>query len=136
MSKTVSRTKYEDIKYKAQKWLEESERLKEIIENLEYNNQELKDEIDELKENIPDKNLIDELESEIQSLKKTIKHLSKNKKLLEATNREKIYKIEREMLLKDSKIQRLEEAKKELKDRYNELRDDYREEQRWLRQKQ
>ena len=48
MSRTVSRKKYEDIKHKAQKWLDECERLKETIENLEYNNQELKNEINEL----------------------------------------------------------------------------------------
>lgn len=137
MSRTVSRKKYEDIKNKAQKWLDECERLKEIIENLEYNNRELKNEMNELKEHeIPDKGLSDELEAEIQSLKKTIRNISKDKKLLEDTHREKVYQIEREMLLKDSKIQRLEEAKKELKERYNELKDDYREQQRWSRQKQ
>ena len=53
-----------------------------------------------------------------------------------AIKRKPQYQIEREMLLKDSKIQRLEEAKKELKERYNELKDDYREQQRWSRQKQ
>ena len=44
--------------------------------------------------------------------------------------------MERDIILKDGKIHRLEDTKKDLRERYNELKEDFREQQRWNREGQ
>ena len=58
----------------------------------------------------------------------------KGKQSLLEKHIDKIASLGRDILLKDDKIQRLEEAKKDMKERYNELTEDFREQQRWNRQ--
>ena len=122
---TVSRKKYQDLKHRAQQWIDKCEKL-------EYENQELKDQISDLKNDYPE---MDEIEEELNSNRKTIKTLIREKKLIVEKSRDSLSKLEREILLKDSQIHRMEDAKKDLKDRYNELKEDFREQQRWIRQK-
>jgi hypothetical protein len=50
---------------------------------------------------------------------------------MEEKYKDKIAILEREKLLSDGKIQQLEEARKDLYERYNDLKQDFREQQRW-----
>jgi hypothetical protein len=81
----------------------------------------------------PDSDLVDELELESKTQRKTIRTLKKEVKDLHEKYVGKQTILERDILLKDGKIQQLEEAKKDLKERYRDLKEDFREQQRWAR---
>ena len=143
----VSREKYDNLKLKAKQWFENCERLEEklsIVNDVEEELDTLEEKcrilIDENKElskysgNKPDSDLLDELENENKSFRKEIRTLKRENKDIDEKNKTKISQMERDILLKDGKIQRLEETKKDMKERYNELKDDFREQQRWNRQ--
>lgn len=141
----VSREKYETLKLKANKWLEQCDKMADKLSVV----QDIEDELDRLEENCrllqidndelkdinqhQDSDLMDELENENKTFRKEIRFLKREQKELNEKNTNKISQLERDILLKDGKIQRLEEAKKDLKDRYSELKEDYREHQRWIR---
>ena len=137
----VSREKYDNMKDKANKWRDECEQLKEkfiVLQDLEADldkmlalNNKLLEENDTLSNN---KELLDELENENKIFRKDIRCLKKENKTLVEDYNKKLANLERDILLKDGKIQRLEEAKKDNKERYNELKEDFREQQRWNRQ--
>jgi len=142
---SVTRVKYENLKQKANKWLEQCEQMSEKlsvvqdiedeIDRLDEKCTILQDENDELKNNNnPDGDLMDELENENKTFRKEIRFLKRTNKELTDKDTNKISQLERDILLKDGKIQRLEEVNKDLKDRYNELKEDFREHQRWSRQ--
>lgn len=146
-SNSVSRGKYENIKIKANQWMEKCEKMTEKlsviqdieddIDRLEEKCRLLQKENDELKKksiSIPDNDLMDELENENKTFRKEIRILKRDNKELCEKDKNKISQLERDIMLKDGKIQRLEEAKKDLKDRYIELKEDFREHQRWSRQ--
>ena len=146
-SNSVSRGKYENIKIKANQWMEKCEKMAEKlsvvqdieddIDRLEEKCRLLQKENDELKKksiSIPDNDLMDELENENKTFRKEIRILKRDNKELCEKDKNKISQLERDIMLKDGKIQRLEEAKKDLKDRYIELKEDFREHQRWSRQ--
>lgn len=149
MSRHVSRTKYENLKSTAIKWRNECETLREKlvvvqdIENdldkLEEKNTILRKENEsikrKIKDRLPDADLLEELEGENKNFRKEIRGLKRVNKELSDKYQSRISQLERDILLKDGKIQRLEEAKKDLKERYNELKEDFREQQRWNRQK-
>jgi len=149
MSKYVSRTKYENLKSTASKWRNECESLREKlvvvqdIENdldqLEEKNVNLREENEtlkrKLKERLPDVDLLEELETENKNFRKEIRGLKRENKEVVDKNQNRISQLERDLLLKDGKIQRLEEAQKDLRERYKELKEYYREQQRWSRQK-
>jgi regulator of replication initiation timing len=145
MSKSVSRKKYEHLKNTARKWMDESEKLKENCssyieknEKLVLENKELRDQLNKKTFNnvTHDPDLMDELETENKTFRKELRSLKRNKKVLNEKIIDKISKLERDILLKDGKIQRLEEAKKDLKERYSELKEDFREQQRWNRKRE
>jgi chromosome segregation ATPase len=146
-SYTVQREKYEVLKEKANQWKNRCEKLVEKLSVV----QDVEDELDRLEEkcrtlenkneelkksgnNNPDNDLLDELETENKAFRKEIRILKRENKELSETNKTKIVQLERDILLKDGKIQRLDETKKDLKDRYTELKEDFREHQRWARQ--
>lgn len=145
-SNNVSREKYDNLKVKAKKWLEKCEKLAEKLSVI----QDVDDELDRLEDKCrllesenedlkktkntePDGDLFDELENENKSFRKEIRVLKRDNKDLSEKYKNKISQMDRDILLKDGKIQRLEEAKKDLKDRYSELKEDFREQQRWSR---
>lgn len=148
-AKHVSREKYESLKEKAAQWRDECEKLKDklsVVQDVEADLDRFEDQVSNLrKENealhhnikngTPDTELLDELENENKVFRKEIRSLKRKIKELNEKNRGKLSQMERDILLKDGKIQRLEEARKDLKERYNELKEDFREQQRWNRQK-
>ena len=101
----VSRDKYEKLKYKAQEWRDRAEEFEELSKN--------------------QKRIIDSLKQKIEQFESRLNNTNKLK--------DRIATLERDNILKDGKIQQLSEARDDLKERYRELKDDYREQQRWNR---
>jgi hypothetical protein len=145
-NKYVSREKYNNLKLNANQWIDKCDKLVEqfsIVQDMEQDIDKLEEKCRLLKEeninllnqktDIPDGDLFDELENENKSFRKEIRLLKRDNKDLVEKNINKISQLERDILLKDGKIQRLEEGNKDLKERYNELKEDYREQQRWNR---
>jgi chromosome segregation ATPase len=145
-NKYVSREKYNNLKQTTNQWIDKCDKLVEqfsIVQDMEQDIDKLEEKCRILKEeninllsqktDIPDGDLFDELENENKSFRKEIRLLKRDNKELVEKNINKISQLERDILLKDGKIQRLEEGKKDLKERYNELKEDYREQQRWNR---
>ena len=83
---------------------------------------DLMDQVDELKEQLYQLEELGQLDN-----KKDLKLLKKEYKSIIEKNKEKIHQLERELLLKDGTIQRLEESKKDLKEMYIELKDELKE---------
>lgn len=134
---SVSREKYDNMKTKLENWYDECLELKDKVEKLTSMNKDLIDQNEDLLDQIKDlqdsdKNepIVDELENENKSLMKEIRNLKRDNKLLEDKFRDKIVQLERDLFVKDGKIQRLEDAKKDLNERYMELKEDWREERR------
>lgn len=149
MSKYIKREKYDYVKNSLREWRGKCSMLQEklielsedtenslvITEALKQDNEKLLEKLSSLeKENLTLKqtnNMQYELESDNESLIKTIKHLKKSIKKIEVKHGDKLMETSRDIMLKDAKIQRLEEANNDLKERYNELKKDFRERQRW-----
>lgn len=155
--KRISRHKYERAKEAVTAWHEKYEEVKEKLDDIETNRNSLasqnkkltntvgvcKEEISKLKtevnrwkklsEELPDSELVEELESENKQHRREIRKLKKELHDMDDRYKDKIAKLEREKLLSDGKIQQLEEARKDMKERYNDLKQDYRESQRWNR---
>ena len=152
-SSHVPREKYNEMKRKGTQQYKKCEKLRDNVNELTQQNDELTSlntkltkqlekatnkleemstqfENEKTDSNIPDKDLIDELEIENKSLRKEIRVLRKNVKVIDDKHREKVIQFERDLFVKDGKIQRLEDAKKDLKERYIELKEDLREERR------
>ena len=147
----VSREKYDALKEKtlvwyenAQDFQEKNEKLRSLNEELEQMNEKLTKDLIEANTEIkylksaspeaqPDLDLLDELELENKNQRKTIRSMKKEYRELEEKYAGKIAHMERDIMLKDGKIQQLEDAKKDLKERYKDLKEDYREQQRWAR---
>jgi chromosome segregation ATPase len=158
MSKrSVSIDKYNKLKYERETWYRKALDLKEkynklyvINDKLESVNEQLssdhrnvsqtlektKEEVERLlnvSECVPDQELVEELECENKNQRKSIRSLKKDIKDLEEKFIDRFNKLERDIMLKDAKIQQLEDTNKDLKERYKDLKDDYREQQRWNR---
>jgi len=111
---------------------------------LEEDNKYLKDQINILtqklnisKENsnkLPDNETVEELEIEIKILKKNIKNHKQELYTINEKNKENIFSITHKSMLKDNKIQQLDENLNNLKSDYKELKEDYREYKRWERE--
>ena len=74
------------------------------------------------------------LQTENEQLENDLKTHHKEFKLLKKQINElkdKIVSLERDNLLKEGKIQQLDETKKDLQERYNDLKQDFREQQKW-----
>ena len=144
-NKHVSREKYESIKQKGTQWYNECKILKEKLEKLTDMNTDLlsqnEDLVDQLKDlsdtrdQAPDTELIQELETENKSIKREIRNLKRDIKTNDDKYRDKIVQLERDLFIKDGKIQRLEDTKRDLNERYIELKEDWREERRSNRKK-
>lgn len=138
--KYVSRSKYEKAKQAVTAWVEKYEQTQQQHDKTIS---VLKDEITKLKgdvnrwkklsEELPDSELVEELEAENKQHRREIRKLKKELHDTEDRYKDKIVSLEREKLLSDGKIQQLEEIRKDLKERYNELKQDYREASRWNR---
>ena len=158
ISSHVSREKYELLKQKGTQWYEKYEdlvslnkeltkqleiatnRLEDMSSQLEDVNTQLEDantqledantQLEDANTHAPDSDLVDELELDNKSLRKENRMLRKENKVIEDKHRERFNKLERDLFVKDGKIQRLEDSKKDLKERYLELKEDWREERR------
>ena len=130
----VSREKYENIKDKGVRWYNTCSELKDKVNKLTQmnkdliiQNEDLLDQVNDLNnfQKEPNKEMI-ELENENKALVKDIRNLKKDNNLFS----DKLVLLERDLFIKDGKIQRLEDAKKDLNERYLELKEDWRDERR------
>ena len=127
---SVRRDKYDKAKSAAITWHNLLAESKQRIEELEKQNKQSNEEVNrwkKLSEVLPDQNTFEELELENKKNLKTVKDLKKQLCETEEKYKDKIAQLEREKILHEGRIQHLEEAKKDLQDRYNELRQDMRE---------
>lgn len=83
-----------------------------------------------MSEQLPDPHLVEQLETENRELFRTVRTLKKQINEIEEKYKDKIASLEREKLLADGKVQQLEEAKQDLLERYKDLKQDFREQQR------
>lgn len=100
-----------------------------LTSSLKYYVEKCNDLIDQLKD---ENKLVEELKDKLYELenldnKKDIKLLKKEYKSIIEKNKDKIQQLERDLLLKDGTIQRLEECKKDLKEMYTDLKDELKE---------
>lgn len=141
MSTQVSRNKYENLKLTAGKWRDECEKLKLIIQDMETHINNLEEKINNLyqeneslknkiKTHTLDTKLLEELENENKAFRKLTRSLKREKKEILEKNHTTLYKFKTDIILRDAKIESLEEGKKAMRERYNELKEDYREERR------
>ena len=141
---SVERDKYNRAKDAAITWHNMFQETKEKIVKLEQDLALCKtNEIELVKKNIqyeneierwkklsdilPDPNTFEEIESENRNYLKTIKSLKKQLSDTDEKYKDKIAQLEREKLLYEGRVHQLEEARKDLQDRYTELRQDMRE---------
>lgn len=118
--------KYEKAKEAARAW-------HHMLEIKKKENKDLQDELErwkKLSNELPDHSTVQELENENKNHIKTIKTLKKQLSEIEEKYKDKIALLEREKLWT---IQHLEESKKDLQERYSDLKQDFREQQRWVR---
>lgn len=138
---SVSREKYEKAKEAAKAWYDILEETKDKLnesdakmERVVEENKKLQIESErwkKLSEQLPDPNLVEDLETENKNLSKMVKSLKKQLCEVEEKYKDKIARLEREKILSEGKIQQLEDARKDLHERYNDLKQDFREQQRW-----
>ena len=129
----VSRQKYDSLKTKAQKWADLVEELNVQIlrltkdnESLSSENEDLHSELSELKKQDPvDTEQVEVLEEENRELKKHIRSLKKKLSEEDEHVRDMII-LKNELLFKDGKINQLQDTVESLRDRYKELKEDYR----------
>lgn len=133
MSKNVSREKYEKAKEAVHVWHKKYQDADVLIKELKAQISTLEKESErwrKLSEELPDNDMLEELENENKTFRREVRGLKKDRVELTEKYRSTIAKLEREKLLSDGRIQQLEEAKKDLKERYTDLKQDYRELQR------
>ena len=106
-SNYVSRDKYENIKQKGTQWYNECSELKYKVEQLTKMNKELIKQNEDLLDSVTNTEAVDELENENKSLRKEIRNLKKDFKIYEDKHRDKIVQLERDLFVKDGKVQRL-----------------------------
>lgn len=130
---SVQREKYVALKHKLESWIvaynETDAELESVRGELEDSRRELEDMKRELEESQS------ELEEAHKELEKYIEKLSiieqkyelKYKRIFrekESALLNQIASLQRDLILRDGRIQQLEESKKDLADRYKELRED------------
>jgi t-SNARE complex subunit (syntaxin) len=123
---TVHREKYERVKEAAIAWKNKYDEAQTKIGLLQSDVDRWK----KMAEQLPDPNLIAELETENRELNRTVRAQKKQISDIEEKYKDRVAQLEREKLLADGKIQQLEEAKQDLLERYKDLKQDYREQQR------
>ncbi len=117
MNQAVSRDKYEKIKIKAIKWRDKAIEGENIISNLYKEIKELHLRVDNRSNEMD--NFI-EIEHENNELRKELKSLTTK---LSKTD----FELERQMMRKDSEIDRLKAYLEDVKERYREVREDNKE---------
>lgn len=122
----VHRDKYERAKEAVIAWKEKYDEAQVKIGLLETDVMRWK----KMSEQLPDPHLVEQLETENRELFRTVRTLKKQINEIEEKYKDKIASLEREKLLADGKVQQLEEAKQDLLERYKDLKQDYREQQR------
>jgi multidrug resistance efflux pump len=135
---SVNREKYEKAKEAAKVWYEKLEEKKIELEEAQKNIEYYKAEAERWKhmvDQLPDTQTVEDLETENRKLSKNLRQANKQLHDSEEKYSDKIARLEREKLLAEGKIQQLEEARKDLQERYNDLKQDYREQQRWSKDK-
>lgn len=138
---SVNRDKYEKAKEAAKAWHNILEETKHKLTQTQLENEQLLEEMKilrldcdrwkKLSEQLPDPNIVEDLETENKNLSKVVRSLKKQSAESEEKYKDKIARLEREKLLSEGKIQQLEDARKDLQERYNDLKQDFREQQRW-----
>jgi len=126
---SVSREKYERAKKAVISWYNTAQKLK-----LEVGvaNSEVFDLQSKLKKSqqeinlLPDSQTLEDLEIKNKEQNRTIRNLTKQISELEEKYKNKIVLLERDKLLSDGRVQQLEEARKDLQERYKDLKDDLR----------
>ncbi len=139
--KYVSRTKYEKIKKAGMVWSEKCNILREqlqeqvnIVNQLRKEYEKISNEAKRwknLSEQLPDTETLSELEEENSKLQDKLLKKERELDSIHYDYKEKIVKLEREKILSEGKIERLEDTCTDLRSRYAELKEDYREQRRW-----
>jgi predicted RNase H-like nuclease (RuvC/YqgF family) len=94
---------------------------------------ELSDRCDYLSEELKTLKTSDkELKTEIRELKRVNRVLKRQSSGVEDKYKDKIAKLERDIILRDGKIQQLEDSRRDLQERYQELKTDFREQRKWV----
>lgn len=135
---TVPRDKYNNLKRKTGEWYSKAQDLLKTNKNLLKANEELLKLNSELEDKLEtgvdiDTDMVEELENTNKVHRKEIRALKRSLREQKEKYETRIASLERDALLKDGKIQQLNEAKEDLRERYKELKADYREQQRWTR---
>lgn len=81
-------------------------------------------------------NLNEELDKKVNVLETENKKLKKDISEIADKYKDRLNELQRDKILLEGKLLQLEETKKDLQERYNELKQDYREQQAWIRQKE
>lgn len=113
---SVKKEKYDKAKHAVHAWHDKYEECKNERDALAQQLSEL-----------PNNDLVDEYEAELSHLKKQIRSLKKELQNSTKKYTERITALEREKILYEGKIQQLEDGKTDLRERYHELKEDYRE---------
>jgi archaellum component FlaC len=111
---SVSREKYERVKMAVLEW---HKKYKKDID-------EVNSEIERLNNELPINQEI------IKTQRKEIKHLKKYIENIDKKYKDEISVLERNKILMEGKIQQLEEFRKDLQERYNDVKQDLREHQK------
>lgn len=136
----ISRKKYDKLLKKAQQWANIVKDLDQNLKNLELRNEELNTEKDELynnyielKKHKGDSNRLCELEDENKELKNAIKLVKQQIKDEKEQEYKNTFNLQKDNMLKDGKIQQMQDTIESLKQRYKDLYEEYRDQRRWNR---
>lgn len=126
---SVRREKYDKAKQAAREWHNLYKESENKINKLLEEQKKLQSEVlrwKKLSEELPDNDQVDDLETENKEQRKTIRNLKKDLHNMDEKYKTQIAHLEREKILFEGKIQQLEDARKDLRERYRELKEDYR----------
>jgi hypothetical protein len=138
---SISREKYEKAKNAARDWYSMLQSTNDMLEELQTENQILRKEVEILKsevdrwknfsENLPDQEENDTLKKTVKTLEKQLRRNEENFKIqLDQRSLEMIKKLdnlEREKLLSETRYIALEESRKELYERHQDLKKEMKE---------
>lgn len=126
--------KYSESQERIKSLLEENEDLSDENEKLLDKISELEDNYERLKEDLDnhdhqnENNNLEELyvlEAENKHLKKSLRNMTKRMDKAEKCDNERLFELQKSEMLKDVKIQALQDTLSELRDRYKDLKDEY-----------
>ena len=136
----VSIKKYDKLLKKVQEWSIFIKELETSLEHVELRNEELNTEKEELytkyielKKHKGDSNRLCELEDENNELKNAIKLIKNQHKEENEQEYKNTFILQKDVMLKDGKIQQLQDTVESLKQRYKDLYEEYRDQRKWNR---